>query len=74
MAKYRAMAALYVGSRLIAPGEGFTSDAVPGAQWEPLDDEGRAAHDDRHAKPKPARTAAAAKPAPGKKSADKKDA
>jgi hypothetical protein len=74
MAKYRALAALYVGSRLIAPGETFNSDDVPGTQWEPLDDAGRAAHDDRHAKP--GATKQAAKPGAnvGKAHADKKDA
>ena len=41
MAKYRALAALYVGSRLIAPGEIFASDDVPGLQWEAVDADGK---------------------------------
>ena len=42
MASYRAKAQLYVGTRLVAVGEKFTSDLTPGLQWEPLDEE---AHD-----------------------------
>jgi hypothetical protein len=75
MAKYRAKAALYVGSRLIAPGETFTSDDVPGKEWEPLDDAGKAAHDERHNK---SGAKHAAKPAPaasfGRAHVEKKDA
>ena len=41
MARYRALAALYI-ERLISPGEEFTSDATPGRNWEPLDDAAKA--------------------------------
>jgi hypothetical protein len=41
MAKYRALAALYVGSRLLSPGDVFASEDVPGTQWQPLDDDGK---------------------------------
>lgn len=51
MAKYRALASLYVGSRLIAPGDVFASEDVPGTKWEPLDDEGKSAYERKHAKP-----------------------
>jgi hypothetical protein len=82
MAKYRARAALYVGSRLIGAGDVFQSDDVPGLQWEPLDDDGRSAYERKHAKPGAAKVAAKpeakAEPADdgkGKKpAADKKDA
>jgi hypothetical protein len=42
MAKYRALGPLYV-RRLIEGGEVFESDLPPGRNWEPLDDEARAA-------------------------------
>lgn len=41
MARYRAKAGLFT-DRLIPPGEEFTSDATPGRNWEPLDDEAKA--------------------------------
>ncbi len=41
MARYRAKASLFT-DRLIPPGEEFTSDATPGRNWEPLDDEAKA--------------------------------
>jgi hypothetical protein len=59
MAKYRALASLYVGSRLIAPGDVFQSDDVPGTKWEPLDDEGKSAYERKHAKPEVAKAALA---------------
>jgi hypothetical protein len=43
MARYRALSNLFVGRRLIKPGEEFESDLVPGLNWEPLDDAARAA-------------------------------
>ena len=42
MPRYRALGKLYV-RRLIEPGEEFESDLPPGRNWEPLDDEARAA-------------------------------
>jgi hypothetical protein len=42
MARYRARALLLV-DRLIEPGEEFSSALPPGRNWEPLDDEARAA-------------------------------
>lgn len=43
MAKYRAQASLYLGKGVtVRPGEHFTSDAVPGKNWEPLDEEAEA--------------------------------
>lgn len=41
MPRYRAKASLFT-DRLITPGEEFTSDATPGRNWEPLDDEAKA--------------------------------
>lgn len=41
MARYRAKAQLYVGTRLINAGEIFTSDLEPGSQWEPVDENGK---------------------------------
>jgi hypothetical protein len=70
MAKYRALAQLYVGSRLVGAGESFTSDDVPGAQWEPLDDDGKERYGERHAKPETAK--AVEKPATAKAAVDKK--
>ncbi|MDO8596416.1 MAG: hypothetical protein Q7R45_07315 [Sulfuricaulis sp.] len=43
MAKYQAEALLFVERRLIAPGESFESDDVPGRNWKPLDDAAKAA-------------------------------
>jgi hypothetical protein len=42
MPRYRALARLYV-RKLITAGEEFESDLPPGRNWEPLDDEARAA-------------------------------
>jgi hypothetical protein len=42
MARYRAKAMLFL-DRLIVAGEEFESDATPGRNWEPLDDEAKAA-------------------------------
>jgi hypothetical protein len=42
MPRYRALGPLYL-RKLIAPGEEFDSDLQPGRNWEPLDDEARAA-------------------------------
>lgn len=39
MARYRAKAPLQFGARRIAAGETFSSDATPGRNWQPLDDE-----------------------------------
>lgn len=44
MARYRALAPLYLRS-LIRAGEEFDSELPPGRNWEPLDDEARAAVD-----------------------------
>lgn len=41
--KYRAEGALFIGRRLIEPGETFSSDLPPGKKWAPLNDEARAA-------------------------------
>jgi hypothetical protein len=41
MARYRAKAQLYVGTRLINPGDLFNSDLEPGLQWEPVDENGK---------------------------------
>lgn len=41
MARYRAKAQLYVGNRLINPGDLFNSDHEPGSQWEPVDENGK---------------------------------
>lgn len=41
MARYRAKAQLYVGTRLVAPGEVFNSDLEPGLQWEAIDEHGK---------------------------------
>lgn len=41
MARYRAKAQLYVGTRLIEVGELFNSDLEPGSQWEPVDENGK---------------------------------
>jgi hypothetical protein len=77
MAKYRALAALYVGSRLLAPGDVFQSDDVPGMQWQPLDDEGKpipaAPAAKPEAKPAPAKPEPAADKRVPHKAADKKD-
>jgi len=70
MAKYRALASLYVGSRLLSPGDVFQSDDVPGTKWEALDDEGRSAQETRDGKE--AAKPAAAKPDPNKSAADKR--
>lgn len=56
MAKYRAKGSLYVGGHLLNPGTEFESDAVPGKNWEPLDDEAKTAHRARF--PQPAAPAA----------------
>ena len=42
MARYRALAPLFL-RRLIEAGEEFDSELQPGRNWEPLDDEARAA-------------------------------
>lgn len=42
MARYRALSRLYL-RRLISPGEEFESDLRPSRNWEPLDDDARAA-------------------------------
>lgn len=47
MARYRARAQLYVGGRVVRPGEDFESTDTPGAAWHPLDDDARAAHRER---------------------------
>jgi len=47
MAKYSAKAALFIGRRLIEPGETFESDLPPGKNWLPLDAAARAAVDRR---------------------------
>lgn len=41
--KYRAIAALFVDGRPIAPDEEFASASVPGRNWEPIDKEAKAA-------------------------------
>lgn len=41
MARYRAKAQLYVGTRLVAPGEIFNSDLEPGSQWQAVDESGK---------------------------------
>lgn len=43
MATYCAMAKLFIGAQLIAPGEVFESDLPPGRNWKPVDDAARAA-------------------------------
>lgn len=43
MAQYRAKAQVYVGGRLYQPGDTFTGEGVPGLQWDPIDDEAKAA-------------------------------
>jgi hypothetical protein len=77
MAKYRALAALYVGSRLLAPGDVFHSEDVPGTQWQPLDDEGKPIPPAPVAKAEAKPAAAKPDPAADKrvphKAADKKD-
>jgi len=50
MAKYSAKAALFIGRRLIEPGETFDSDLPPGKNWRPLDAAARAAVDRRDGK------------------------
>lgn len=47
MANWRAKAQLYVDDRLIEPDEEFSSDLVPGRNWEPLDAAARKAFADR---------------------------
>lgn len=42
MPRYRALGPLYL-RRLVVAGEEFESDLPPGRNWEPLDDEARAA-------------------------------
>ena len=42
MARYRALGPLYL-RKLVVAGEEFDSDLPPGRNWEPLDDEARAA-------------------------------
>lgn len=42
MARYRARAALFI-RRLIDAGEEFESDLPPGRNWEPIDDDAKAA-------------------------------
>lgn len=42
MARYRALSPLYI-RRLLAAGEEFESDLPPSRNWEPLDDEAKAA-------------------------------
>jgi hypothetical protein len=42
MPRYRALGPLYL-RKLVEPGEEFESDLPPGRNWEPLDDEARAA-------------------------------
>ncbi len=37
MARYRAKGLLFIGTRLIQPGEVFESDEEPGSAWQPLD-------------------------------------
>lgn len=44
MAKYRALGSLYL-RKLIKAGEEFESDLQPSRNWDPLDDEARAAVD-----------------------------
>lgn len=46
MGLYRAKSRLFLG-RLVEVGEEFSSDDVPGRNWEPLDDEAKAAVADR---------------------------
>lgn len=46
MGQYRAKARLFLG-RLVEVGEEFSSNDVPGRNWEPLDDEAKAAVTDR---------------------------
>jgi hypothetical protein len=41
MARYRAKGMIYI-DRLFTAGEEFSSDLVPGRNWEPLDDEAKA--------------------------------
>lgn len=47
MANWRAKAQLYVEDRLIEPDEKFSSDLVPGKNWEPLDEPARKAFSER---------------------------
>lgn len=54
MPKYRAKQYLLVDQRLIKPGETFASAQVPGRNWEPLDDDGKAAYGARHGEAKKA--------------------
>lgn len=42
MARYRAKARLFL-DRLIESGEEFSSDGVPGQNWDPIDDDAKAA-------------------------------
>lgn len=37
MARYRAAAPLFIGTRLVQPGETFDSDGKPGKNWLPAD-------------------------------------
>lgn len=46
MARYRAKARLFL-SRLVEAGEEFTSDEVPGRNWEPVDADAEAAVKER---------------------------
>lgn len=61
MANWRAKAQLFVDDRLIEPDEKFSSDLVPGKNWEPMDAAARKAFDERFpsgppVEPKPAGT------------------
>lgn len=47
MAEYAANAMLFIGDRLIMPGETFESDLVPGKNWEPVDAAAKAAFEKR---------------------------
>lgn len=53
MAQYVARNLLFVDSRLIEIGEAFESDLPPGRNWEPVDDEARAAVAARKLPPQP---------------------
>jgi hypothetical protein len=53
MPKYRALAMLFIDSRLILAGEDFDSDLAPGKNWHPMDAEAKAKCEQRGNVPDP---------------------
>lgn len=53
MARYRAKHPIFIGASLYQVGEEFESDLPPGRNWEPLDDEAKAAVAKANHKPEP---------------------